>query len=305
MNKDLKEKFAFTLGATHVGISHNIGGTFHRFVESFTHVGISHNIGGTLHKFVESFTHVGIFHNTRRVGFTLAEILITLGIIGIVSAMTIPTLVKEYKTKQTIAKLKQTYSILSQAITRAQVDNGDISTWGLRNFVGQDYSYASVETITTNFFTTYLQPYVKVGRDYGYQGWDEMIANYDCCYSPKNNSRHSLNAGYYFSLSNGTIIGVIPGTNCLEYNEDGSCARTVYSNIDFKVGINGLNEKGTLGKNVFQMYINSNKNILEFYHYSSTTSRTGFLSSCKSNYITCGKLIQYDNWEIKDDYPWK
>ena len=77
MNKDLKEKFAFTLGATHVGISHNIG--------------------GTLHRFVESFTHVGIFHITRRVAFTLAEVLITLGIIGIVSAMTIPTLVKKYQ----------------------------------------------------------------------------------------------------------------------------------------------------------------------------------------------------------------
>ena len=77
MNKDLKEKFAFTLGATHVGISHNIGGTLHRFVESFTHVGIS--------------------HITRRVAFTLAEVLITLGIIGIVSAMTIPTLVKKYQ----------------------------------------------------------------------------------------------------------------------------------------------------------------------------------------------------------------
>ena len=67
--------------------------------EGATHVGISHNIGGTLHRFVESFTHVGIFHNTRRVAFTLAEVLITLGIIGIVSAMTIPTLVKNYQTR--------------------------------------------------------------------------------------------------------------------------------------------------------------------------------------------------------------
>lgn len=43
----------------------------------------------------ESVTHVAISHNTRRVAFTLAEVLITLGILGIVSAMTIPTLVQK------------------------------------------------------------------------------------------------------------------------------------------------------------------------------------------------------------------
>ena len=118
MNKDLKMKTAFTLaeGATHVGIFHNIGGTLHKFVESFTHVGIFHNIGGTLHRFVESFTHVGIFHITRRVAFTLAEVLITLGIIGIVSAMTIPTLVKNYQKKVLNNQFMQTYAILSQAL---------------------------------------------------------------------------------------------------------------------------------------------------------------------------------------------
>ena len=96
MNKDLKEKFAFTLGATHVGISHNIG--------------------ETLHRFVESFTHVGIFNNTRRVGFTLAEVLITLGIIGIVSAMTIPTLIKNYQIKVRDNQFKKVYATLNQAL---------------------------------------------------------------------------------------------------------------------------------------------------------------------------------------------
>ena len=102
MNKDLKEKFAFTLGATHVGISHNIGGTLHRFVESFTHVGIS--------------------HNTRRVGFTLAEVLITLGIIGIVSAMTIPTLINNYKEKVRDNQFKKVYAMLNQAVKLTAID---------------------------------------------------------------------------------------------------------------------------------------------------------------------------------------
>ena len=43
-----------------------------------------------------------IIYNIRRAAFTLAEVLITLGIIGVVAAMTIPTLITSYKEKQTV-----------------------------------------------------------------------------------------------------------------------------------------------------------------------------------------------------------
>ena len=56
----------------------------------------------------EGATHVDMSDNIRRVAFTLAEVLITLGIIGIVAAMTIPTLIVNYQKKQTVSKLKQT-----------------------------------------------------------------------------------------------------------------------------------------------------------------------------------------------------
>ena len=51
-------------------------------------------------------------------GFTLAEVLITLGVIGIVAVMTIPTLVQSYEEKATVAKLKKINSlILSPSLT--------------------------------------------------------------------------------------------------------------------------------------------------------------------------------------------
>ena len=42
---------------------------------------------------------------TKRFGFTLAEVLITLGIIGVVAAMTIPTLIHNYKAKEMRTRL--------------------------------------------------------------------------------------------------------------------------------------------------------------------------------------------------------
>ena len=38
-------------------------------------------------------------------GFTLAEVLITLGIIGVVAALTLPSLITNYRKKQTVAQL--------------------------------------------------------------------------------------------------------------------------------------------------------------------------------------------------------
>ena len=48
-----------------------------------------------------------------QVGFTLAEVLITLGIIGVVAAMTMPTLMTNYQKKSTATQLKKTYATIS------------------------------------------------------------------------------------------------------------------------------------------------------------------------------------------------
>lgn len=56
-----------------------------------------------------------LFFSIFRKGFTLAEVLITLGIIGIVAAMTLPSLTAKQHEKQTVAKLKKVYSTLQQA----------------------------------------------------------------------------------------------------------------------------------------------------------------------------------------------
>lgn len=50
-------------------------------------------------------------------GFTLAETLITLGIIGVVAALTLPTVIQKYKEKQTVSQVLQAVSIFSQAFT--------------------------------------------------------------------------------------------------------------------------------------------------------------------------------------------
>ena len=68
--------------------------------------------------------------HVKKRAFTLSEVLITLGIIGVVAAMTLPTLISDYKTKVTVNRLSSTYSILSNAFNLMMSENGPITDYG-------------------------------------------------------------------------------------------------------------------------------------------------------------------------------
>lgn len=61
--------------------------------------------------------------------FTMAEVLITLGILGVVIAMTLPALISQHKKKEVEARLKKFYSVANQAIMQSEVKNGPKEYW--------------------------------------------------------------------------------------------------------------------------------------------------------------------------------
>ena len=254
-------------------------------------------------------THVDMSGNIRCAAFTLAEVLITLAIIGIVAALTIPTLITNYQKKQTASKLKQTYSIISQALTMAQAEHGDTTTWevaGIYDTPTNDTNFNHEEAIT-KFTTKYFMPYVKVAKDYGYTQYSQI--GYDGDYLPAtgliSNSRSAY--GYILLLSGNVLIRIGIGTGCLnnERNPDGTCVTQTYKNIVFKVDINGFDKPNVIGKDVFNMTFDLRKKVFGFHNYGIST-RQRYLDNCKSDEDAqvCGYLIFLDGWEIKDDYPW-
>lgn len=62
----------------------------------------------------------------KNFGFTLAEVLITLGIIGVVAALTIPNLIQRYQAKVLRAKFLQANTILQEGILRMRNDEVDL-----------------------------------------------------------------------------------------------------------------------------------------------------------------------------------
>ncbi len=87
--------------------------------------------------------------------FTLAEVLITLGIIGVVAAMTIPTLISKIGKRQLETQIKASYSTIAQTMRAVQADDVDF-----------DMTIATDEgqEPTNNWFKNYILPYLKVEK---------------------------------------------------------------------------------------------------------------------------------------------
>lgn len=69
----------------------------------------------------------------NRKGFTLAEVLITLGIIGIVAILTISVMVSDIKDTAIKSRWKKAYSIIAQSYEQMLKDNSDFTISGLCN----------------------------------------------------------------------------------------------------------------------------------------------------------------------------
>ena len=73
----------------------------------------------------------------RKAAFTLAEVLITLGIIGVVAAMTMPALIQNARNRELESALKKSASVIAQALDMYKAENGvpitsDVSTHNLK-----------------------------------------------------------------------------------------------------------------------------------------------------------------------------
>lgn len=78
--------------------------------------------------FTESAMNITSKLSKMKLAFTLAEVLITLGIIGVVATITIPTLITNIQDKQFRVKFKESISIISQAMKTVYADTEETYT---------------------------------------------------------------------------------------------------------------------------------------------------------------------------------
>lgn len=73
---------------------------------------------------------------TKKTAFTLAEVLITLGIIGVVAAMTLPTLIQQHQKQVYVTQLKKALSTVQNMVTKITADEGASDLYSTSLFDG-------------------------------------------------------------------------------------------------------------------------------------------------------------------------
>lgn len=164
----------------------------------------------------------------------MAEVLITLGIIGIVAAMTFPSFNADYSDKKDIAKLKKVYAVLQQANSGAVAKYGDVKYWGsLENSL----TYISAELKV-------MHKYEILSRVYGFSDYKTLLGN-------SNGYNGILTYTSGIMLNDGTIVGVIGYST----SEGTSLERCIADKSQYcyllQVDINGLAEPNRYGYDVF------------------------------------------------------
>ena len=163
--QNTKQTFTPAKGATHVVISDNIRKEAFTLVKGATHVVISDNIRKEAFTLMKGATHVVTSDNIRQEAFTLAEALITLGIIGVVAALTLPVLFVNHRKTVVETRLAKFYSTMNQAILQAEVDLGDKRDWpdiGKGYEEDEDGNPDKSKSIPLAWFNTYMRPYLNL-----------------------------------------------------------------------------------------------------------------------------------------------
>jgi len=254
----------------------------------------------------------------KKTGFTLAEVLITLGIVGVVAALTMPNLISKYQEKVAINRLKQNYSMLSQAVKQAIEKNGSVDTWC-------DMSTDTYASCSEKIYNI-LQQHLYVQK----QCQGNNISNKDACFASKykleNGNTQNWNvAKLSFVLTNGAAISIdswvesyfwcTANTNRTGYTGQGGAPHdsgwvdyycncgTIHLDID---GVKGTN---TNGKDLFafQLYKDGivplgRENTIHFFAFENCLSGNG-IGTCTAwalyndnmDYLHCNDL----SWDGK------
>lgn len=200
--------------------------------------------------------------NTKK-AFTLAEVLITLGIIGVVAALTIPTLMQRTQDREAISALKKFYSTLSSAYNLAVNESGPPSgTW------------VNTDTLMTDT----LMEHFHVAKDCRDGDCDAHEMYY--LSGAKFLSSKSKN---YVILSDGTIFHYLL--------ESATCSNAAMRCGLIATDINGMKKPNIVGKDIFLFSITNSK-VLPFGVASGEGIGTGetFEKTCAKDGSTVNGL---------------
>ena len=228
-----------------------------------------------------------IFFAGSKNGFTLAEVLIVLTIIGIIAAITIPIVISSINNQKFITGLQKANNTFSNVINASQADV-KMESW--------DFSKD-----TTNLAKTYIVPYLNVAKN---------CENGEGCfasgYTFKDGSQdidYNTSSDYYKIMTTDGVSIAIKGTQ-------GCTGENLSVCIDYIVDTNGVEPPNKWGKDVHAFQTLANLNAVvpygTFKEYDAASGKwileeqeTATSSCLEGDGKYCALKIINDGWEIK------
>lgn len=212
--------------------------------------------------------------------FTLAEVLITLTIIGVVASLTLPDIKQGVDAKTNMAMLQKTYSTLQQATNMAISEHENPVYWGMVD--------NSTESITKVY--NYYKPYFKMMRECpnkpGCWAYPMRGLNKTIIWSAHNTGWYQ----YAFTFTDGVsvLIDIYPASSIrsqfgINVNYDAAV---------FFVDVNSEKNPNQLGKDIFCFVVTER---------GMVPAGMTDTNDCKTNstgYKCTSKIIQ-SGWSIK------
>lgn len=204
----------------------------------------------------------------KSLGFTLSEVLIVIGILGIVAAMTIPAVVANHQKTAWLTSLEKNYNELSQNLVVLSTEKYNRDLYGSR-------LCKDGKTITGTA-GQFLKDYYKIARDCGTTSSPCFARQYQSINGDTDS--FSCSDGYNVLLKSGSAICVIPAVSASD------------TDVHIYLDINGEQKPNTGGKDMFEFRVNKKFEIYD----------EGDEDDCKDETFGAGCLnnVLNNNWRI-------
>ncbi len=227
--------------------------------------------------------HIGALKDFKGLfqGFTLAEVLVTLGIIGVVSAMTVPSLMQNYQRQSYVTQLHKVYNELSQAAVQYQTE---------RNAINLKEAGLTSQAAAESFIEEHFKVVQKCGSDrtpcFAEAGVYKKLSGTTITvwHTPST----------YYVIASGASIGI-------NYRAMGDVLCEIF------VDTNGKKGPNIVGRDLFPIYLYNN-GLIDDNDFSTTNTAPMTKEERNTLYAICtnssgawhgcfGKILN-DNWQM-------
>ena len=231
----------------------------------------------------------------KRAAFTLAEVLITLAVIGVVAAMTLPTLIQKQQKMAWTSQLKKTYSTLEQGFKLMMAEEGVDALMNVSFFsvLEEDDCYMpDSDTNNTGTCKPLFDGFKKYFKG-NYGTWDRQI----CTLNDRGNCG-DRSGDPLFTMPDGTQVEIdfyVPSIkDVAQCNQIKSLGGNMCSYLgDIYLDVNGRKGPNTYGRDIFWFVLSNDGRLYPYYGKDSAlfikqTSLDNNTSYWRKNTDLCG-----------------